>query len=111
MKNSILRPKVARYIARLIGPLVDEGVISIQEEKIINSNLRSLATIGEPKPVILPKLLTLNEAAEILSIAPSNFRKIEKEGLFPFKRKLIGGGVRFRNLDIYDYAMSLDEEI
>ncbi len=64
---------------------------------------------GEPLQVIKPKLLTPQEAAEMLAISYSQFRALEKEGAFPFRRKLVGNKtVRYRNTDIYDYINAPD---
>ena len=49
------------------------------------------------------------EAAEMLAISYSQFRALEKEGAFPFRRKLVGNKtVRYRNTDIYDYINAPD---
>ena len=55
------------------------------------------------KPVIVPKLIDQKEAAEMLGIGHSNFKRLESEGAFPFQRKMVGSAVRYRNTDIIDY--------
>ena len=104
-----LRPQTARLVCRLASVLLDSGTITGEEYNIISRNLHALAKTGELAPAIVPKLLTQQEVAEILVIAGSQFRKLEKEGIFPFRRKLVGNKtVRYRNTDIYDYINASD---
>ena len=42
----------------------------------------------------------------MLGISHSNFKKLEAEGAFPFKRKMVGSAVRYRNTDVIDYIIS-----
>lgn len=104
-----LRPQTARLVCRLASVLLDSGTITVEEYNIISRNLHALAKTGELAPAIVPKLLTQQEVAEMLAIAESQFRKLEKEGIFPFRRKLVGNKtVRYRNTDIYDYINASD---
>ena len=104
-----LRPQTARLVCRLASVLLDSGTITGEEYNIISRNLHALAKTGELAPAIVPKLLTQQEVAEMLAIAGSQFRKLEKEGIFPFRRKLVGTKtVRYRNTDIYDYINASD---
>lgn len=104
LNHSRLRPQTARLVCRLASVLLDSGTITVEEYNIISRNLHALAKTGELAPAIVPKLLTQQEVAEMLAIAGSQFRKLEKEGIFPFRRKLVGNKtVRYRNTDIYDY--------
>ena len=103
-QNQVLRPQTARLVSRLVSVLLDSGTITREEYNIISRNLHALAKTGELAPAIVPKLLTQQEVAEMLAIAWSQFRKLEKEGIFPFRRKLVGSkAVRYRNTDIYNY--------
>lgn len=107
--HSKLRPQTARLVCRLASVLLDSGTITVEEYNIISRNLHALAKTGELAPAIVPKLLTQQEVAEMLAIAGSQFRKLEKEGIFPFRRKLVGNKtVRYRNTDIYDYINAPD---
>ena len=108
-RTHLLRPQTARLIYRLLAVLLDSGGLTVGEYNLISRNLRALAKTGELAPAIAPKLLTPQEAAEILAISYSQFRSLEKEGAFPFRRKLVGNKtVRFRNTDIYDYINASD---
>ena len=108
-QNQVLRPQTARLVCRLVSVLLDSGTITVEEYNIISRNLHALAKTGELAPAIVPKLLTQQEVAEMLAIAGSQFRKLEKEGIFPFRRKLVGNKtVRYRNTDIYDYINASD---
>ena len=108
MQNSTLRQRTVKLIARIIKPLVDEGLILVSEEQVISSNLKNLANKGELMPVIIPKLINQKEAAEMLGLGYSNFKKLEKENAFPFSRRMVGSSVRYRNTDIIEYIMAND---
>jgi len=110
MNSNQLRPRTVKIISQLLKPLVEEGVIYVAEEEIIHSNLKSLSEKGELFPIITPKLVTQEEAANMLSIGLSNFKKLEKEGYFPFTRRMVGTSVRYRNLDILKFMLSKEKE-
>ena len=95
-----------RYFKRIMRPLAEDGIIPLPEYNEAISQLTSLAEHGCRKPAILPKLVDQRQAAEMLGIGLSNFKKIEASGAFPFKRKMVGSSVRYRNTDIYDYICS-----
>ena len=105
----LLRPKTVNLINNLLKPWVREGVIAQIEANYIISNLKHLAAKNELQPQIPPKLLTQQEVANILSLGLSNFKKLEKDGIFPFKRKLLGGSVRYCNLDVYNFVNANQE--
>lgn len=103
MQNT-LRPATAKLVSRLLLPLMDSGTVTNREFQIIAANLSYLAKHGEPMPAILPKLITSQEAAEMLGVSHSHFRSLEHAGLFPFRRRSVGGRThRFKNLDIIAY--------
>jgi len=106
MKNSMLRPKTVKLIGRIMKPLVDEGVIFVSEEQIVSANLKNLANKGRLMPIVVPKLINQREAAEMLGLGYSNFKKLEKESAFPFHRRMVGSSVRYRNIDIVEYIMT-----
>jgi len=105
MNHSPLRPKTVKLIKRLLTPWTDEGVITVAEAKMVISNLNHLSEKGELKPAIIPRLIDQKEAAGMLGIGHSNFKKLESEGSFPFKRKMVGSAVRYRNIDVIDFIM------
>ena len=49
----------------------------------------------------------MNEAAQMLGVSLANFKKQEPQ--LPFKRKMVGHAVRFRNTDIIHYILANDE--
>ena len=105
-QSQVLRRQTVRLTCRLLAPLLDSGLVTATEYSIIQRNLNSLVKNGELQPAMPVKLITPQEAAEMLAISYSQFRALEKEGIFPFQRKLIGGKtVRFRNLDVINYIM------
>ena len=100
-----IRPVTARLVARLLAPLIDSGTVTPTEFDAITICIKNLSHAKAPPTPL--KLLTGQEAAEMLGISFSQFRALEKEGAFPFKRKMVGNKtVRYRNLDIIRYMMS-----
>ena len=99
-----LKMQTVRIIARMLSPLMDCGAINNKEYDAIVTNLSYVAKHGKPVPAIIPKLITARDAAEMLSISYSQFRVLEKEGAFPFKRRSVGNKtVRYKNTDIFEY--------
>ncbi len=107
--DNTLRLKTVKLLNSLIHPLVNEGLIRVNEEHIISTNLKRLATHGELMPPIAPKLIDQKEAADMLGLGLSNFKKLEREDAFPFKRRMVGCSVRYRNLDILRYIMQEED--
>ncbi len=105
MKNSI-RIQTVSMIAKLLHPLAENGVLSLPEEREIIAQLRNLAKTGETIPEVLPKLIGQPEAAEMLGLSLANFKKLERSDFFPFRRKMIGTSVRYRNTDIVKFVLS-----
>ena len=105
-----IRPKTIKLISRILKPFVDESVIMVSEEQEILKNLRHLAEKGNLPPTVVPKLIDQREVSEMLGIGYSNFKKLEKAGHFPFKRKMIGAAIRYRNTDIIDFILLKDTE-
>ena len=107
--NTSIRPRTVNLLSSLIKPWVNEGIILVSEEMEIIKNLRSLAKTGSLTPVITPKLIDQREAAEMLGLSHSNFKKLEREKAFTFSRRMVGSAVRYRNIDIIEYIMSKTE--
>ena len=63
------------------------------------------------KPIITPRLIDQKSAAELLGIGLSNFKRLEADGAFSFKRKLVGSSVRYRNTDVIAYICSNNENL
>lgn len=103
-----IRLKTVKIISQLLKPLVSEDVVLVSEEQAIISNLKHLAEKGELVPPVIPKLIDQRQAAEMLGLSLSNFKKIEREGGFPFKRKRVGSSVRYRNTDITTFILAAD---
>ena len=100
-QNSI-RPATARLVTRLLAPLLDSGTVTPGEFDQIAAAMKALSHANAPPTPL--KLITGQEAAEQLGISFSQFRSLEKEGAFPFSRKMVGNKtVRYRNLDIIRY--------
>ena len=95
-------------VEKVLRPWMEQNVIAPCEFKCIVSNLKHLAEKHELKPFIMPKLIDMEQAAAMLGIGLSLFKKCEREGRFPFRRKMIGTSVKYRNTDIIDYINSND---
>ncbi|WP_337747387.1 hypothetical protein [Victivallis vadensis] len=102
-----IRPQTVTLIGKLLHPLTESNLIPFSEYREIITQLKSLATKGQPLPKIAPKLVDMKEAADMLGISLASFKNLEAE--FPFKRKLVGHSVRFRNTDIIRYIVANDE--
>ena len=109
MNDIPITPRTVRLVKRLIRPVAEEGMIPLPEFNEMIAQLTSLAEHGTLKPIIAPRLLDQKEVAEMLGIGYSNFKKLEADGVFPFKRKLVGSSVRYRNIDVIDYILSQTE--
>ena len=108
---SILRLRTVSLIGKFLRPLADEGLMTVPELNEVVANLRHLAAKGTLLPAIPPRLICQAEAAELLGISVSNFKKFEKEGRLPFKRRMIGSAVRYRNADVFKFILSDDDSL
>ena len=104
MNSEQLRPCTVSLVKRLLVPLMTYGVVTNKELQLITENLAHLAKHGTPQPAIPPKLITGQEAADLMSISFSQFREMERNHEFPFKRRSIGKRtVRFLNTDVITF--------
>ncbi len=108
MNDVTITLNTLRYFKRIMRPLAEDGIISLPEYNEAISQLTSLAEHGVPKPVIIPKLIDQRTAAEMLGISLSNFKKLESEGAFNFKRKMVGSAVRYRNTDVIAFIQATE---
>ena len=103
-EKKVIRPSIMPAIRKMLQIYLEHGIITVDEYNTIVSELGYIAKHGERKPAIMPRLVTPQEAAEMLSISYSQFRALEKENAFPFRRRSIGGKtVRYLNTEILDY--------
>ena len=109
MNTTQISMQTVRYFKRIMRPIAEDGIIPLPEYHEAISQLTSLAEHGTLKPAVIPKLIDQRESAEMLGIGLSNFKKLESEGAFPFKRKMVGSSVRYRNTDIIDYIVSSED--
>ena len=101
-----IRPATARLVYRLLVPLLDSGLVTVSELKAIRISLSALSKTDNLSSLVAPRLIRPQEAAEMLGISYSQFRTLEREGVFPFKRRVIGGKtVRYLNVEVLDYMM------
>ena len=83
-----LRPATAKLVAKIIAPLMDSGLVTVTEYQTISASLNHIAKHGSPIPAVPPKLITPQEAAEMLGLSYSGFRLIESK--LPIKRRHLG---------------------
>lgn len=105
-----VRNTTVKLIGRILQPISETGTITYPELNEIMSNLRNLAQKGELLPDVIPKLIDQRDAAQMLGISFAHFRNLEREGFFPFKRRMVGTTVRYYNTDIQKYILSLPED-
>lgn len=105
-----VRNTTVKLIGRILQPISETGTITYPELNEIMSNLRNLAQKGELLPDVIPKLIDQRDAAQMLGISFAHFRNLEREGFFPFKRRMVGTAVRYYNTDIQKYILSLPED-
>ena len=105
MNDVRITMETVRMFKRIMRPIAEEGIISLPEYNEAISQLISLAEHGTLKPVVIPKLVDMRDAAAMLGIGLSNFKKLESEGRFPFKRKMVGTSVRYRNTDLCAFIL------
>ena len=108
MNDTQISMETVRFFKRIMRPIAETGIIPLAEYNEAISQLTSLAEHGATKPVVVPKLIDQRTAGELLGIGLSNFKKLESEGAFPFKRKMVGSSVRYRNTDVIAYICSSD---
>ena len=108
--NIGLRMSVVRWLGRHLAIDLDMGALTANEYNVIMKILRATAKKGETKEPEVPlRLVDGREAADILGISYSQFRALEAEGIFPFRRKMLGKKtVRYRITDINSYILSDD---
>ncbi len=102
-KHSLqFRPTTARLVARLIAPLMDSGLVWASEYDQLVDAMRGLSKRGASLPP--PQLVDGKTAATMLGISYSQFRALEAENAFPFRRRMVGEKtVRWLNLDLLRY--------
>lgn len=99
-----IRHQTVILVGKRLHPLTESNLIPFPEYREIVSRLKHLAAKGEPLPDVIPKLVDMNEAAQMLGVSLANFKKLEKS--LPFKRRMVGHAVRFRNTDIIRYILA-----
>ena len=104
MSEAIIRNQTVNLISKILHPLTESNLIPFPEYREIVAQLRNIANKGEPLPVVVPKLLTMEEAASMLGISLANFKK--QEPYLPFKRKYVGHGIRYRNTDVIKFILA-----
>lgn len=105
-----LRMATVRWIGRLLAVSLDVGALTVGEYNIVMKALKDIAKKGETKEPDVPlRLIDGREAADLLNLSYSQFRALEAEGIFPFRRKMLGKKtVRYRITDINNFILSDD---
>ena len=108
MNKNLIRHQTVILIGKILHPLTESNLIPFPKYREIIAQLKHIAAKGEPLPAVVPKLVTSEEAAQMLGISLANFKK--QEQYMPFKRKYVGHGIRYRNTDIIRYILSDDPQ-
>ena len=106
LENQYISPDKIRWIGRHLAADIDVGLLTPGEYDAIMNALRNLSKHGFPIFPERPRLLKVEEVASMLAISKSQFRAMEAEGKFPFKRKMVGASVRYLNIDVFRYMSS-----
>ena len=106
--NAPIVDQTVTLIGKILHPLTESNLIPFPEYREIIAQLRHLANQGSPIPSVVPKLITMDEAAAMLGISLANFKK--QEPYLPFKRKYVGHGIRYRNTDVIRFILSDTQE-
>ena len=109
MNKNLIRHQTVILIGKILHPLTESNLIPFPEYREIIAQLKHIAAKGEALPVVVPKLVTTEEAANMLGISIANFKK--QEPYLPFKRKYVGHGIRYRNTDIIRFILSDDTTV
>ena len=106
MNRKTFRESTVKLLRRVLTQLLEYGLISRDEFDLMFTYLGSLAKTGKPPPEVTPKFIRGPEVAELLAICYAEFRKLEAEGVFPFKRRAFGKNVRYFYPDIVEFMRS-----
>lgn len=107
--TTTIRPRTVTLLGKFLRPLADEDLITVPEYQEILVQLKYFAEKGQAMPPIVPRLINQQEAADMLAISLAHFKKFEKDNRLPFKRKMIGTSVRYRNIDVIKFIMSSED--
>lgn len=99
-ESQYIRSNLVRWIGRHLAVELDNGILTAGEYNLIMRTLRDLSKHGISTPPEKPRLLKIDEVASMLAISKSQFRALEAEGKFSFKRRMVGSSVRYLNLDV-----------
>lgn len=106
-----IRMTSVKLVRRILLPIAEGGLITLPEYGEMMANLEHLAKKGEFVPDVEPKLIDQKTVAEMLGISFPQFRALERENEFPFKRRKVGTKtVRYYNIDVLKYIQSLPTE-
>ena len=106
MNKNLIRHQTVVLIGKILHPLTESNLIPFPEYREIIAQLKHIAAKGDPLPIVVPKLITMEEAAQMLGVSLANFKK--QEPYLPFKRKYVGHGVRYRNTDVIKFILIYD---
>ena len=85
MNNNVIRQQTVTLIGKILHPLTESNLIPFPEYREIIAQLKHIAAKGDPLPIVVPKLITMEEAAQMLGVSLANFKK--QEPYLPFKRR------------------------
>lgn len=77
MNNNVIRQQTVTLIGKILHPLTESNLIPFPEYREIIAQLKHIAAKGDPLPIVVPKLITMEEAAQMLGVSLANFKKQE----------------------------------
>ena len=77
MNKNLIRHQTVILIGKILHPLTESNLIPFPEYREIIAQLKHIAAKGDQLPVVVPKLITMEEAAQMLGISLPNFKKQE----------------------------------
>jgi predicted DNA-binding transcriptional regulator AlpA len=107
--TTIIRPRTVKLLGKILRPLAEENLLTMPELREILAQMKHLADKGQTMPPIEPRLIDQAEVAAMLGISLAQVRKFDREGRLPFRRRMIGTSVRFRNIDVLAFLMGNEE--
>ena len=94
--------ETVRMIKRIMRPVAETGIIHLAELNECIAQLTSLAEHGKPKAEIIPRLVDMREAATILGIGLSNFKRLESICYIKIKGKVVSVSILYCYLKIFN---------
>lgn len=105
-----LSGQTVAVVVALLKTLVKYNVIAPCELRCIEKALNKIAEEGEEPKVEKPSLLSREDICEMFNIEVELFKRLEREGKFPFKPIYISQRtIRYLESEVMDYITAKEE--